>query len=226
MGNSGSHCIGKYTICILNLDLLGLRLSLAIITTKLKNIICHFLVCIFSFLITAYLGFSCLTCKLQIFSNFKNWLCVLSMHDGYCVSTCVWACLIKNFFFSFDFFRHLFKVFLFSFLFNFVWNILCRHLGLYLLLTIYFLFHTFFSFFVLFSSFTWCIICHISFTWCILCQHLGPTCHLLSLRHFILPWHSHRHFIFTLWSQLYKLHIHCKFTLFILFIYIFISITL
>ena len=103
MGNSGSHCIGKYTICILNLDLLGLRLSQAIITTKLKNIICHFLVCIFSFLITAYLGFSCLTCKLQIFSNFKNWLFVLSMHDGYCVSTCVWACLIKNFFFSFNF---------------------------------------------------------------------------------------------------------------------------
>ena len=104
MGNSGSHCIGKYTICILNLDLLGLRLSQAIITTKLKNIICHFLVCIFSFLITAYFCFSCLTCKLQIFSNFKNWLCVLSMHDGYCVSTCVWACLIKNFFFFIWFF--------------------------------------------------------------------------------------------------------------------------
>ena len=107
----------------------------------------------------------------------------------------------KFLFFHVIIFCHLFKMFLFSFLFNFVWNILCRHL----LLTIYFLFHTFFSFFVLFSSFTWCIICHISFTWCILCQHLGPTCHLLSLRHFILPWHSHRHFIFTLWSYLYTL---------------------
>ena len=113
MGNSGSHCIGKYTICILNLDLLGLRLSQAIITTKLKNIICY-LFAFFSLLITDYLGFSCLTCKLQIFSNFKNWLCVLSMHDGYCVSTCVWACLIKNFFFFiWSFFRHLFKMFFF-----------------------------------------------------------------------------------------------------------------
>ena len=226
-------------------------------------------------------------CKLQIFSNFKKWLCVLSMHDGYYVNTCVWACHTNYFFFFIWFlFCHLFKMFLFSFLFNFVWNISSQHLGLFLPLIILLSFSIPFFLSRFFSSFTWCILCHIFlldvyyahtwvphaihflsatlyfhdihtvtfyllyevicihckfilfslqistsfyllfivsfFTWYLSCQHLGPTCHLLSLRHFILPWHSHRHFIFTLWSHLYKHHIHCKITSFTLFIYIFI----
>ena len=137
MGNSGSHCLGKYTICILNLDLLGLRLSLAIITTKLKNIICHFLVCIFFHFCSPLIWVSLawhVNCRYFPISkiDFVYYPCMMDI-----VSALVSEiALSKTSYFSFNFFCHLFKVFLFSFLFNFVWNILCRHLGLNLLLTI------------------------------------------------------------------------------------------
>ena len=142
-------------------------------------------------------------CKLQIFSNLKKWLCVLSMHDGYYVNTCVWACHTNYFFlfhliFSFicsKCFLFLSYLTLFEIYFANVWFSSC-------LWSFYFLFPYLFRFF---SSFTWCILCHIFFILCILCQHLGPTCHLLSLRHFILPWHSQSHFLFTLRSYLYTL---------------------
>ena len=138
--------------------------------------------------------------------------------------------------------------FLFRFFSSFTWCILCHIflLGVYYANTwvphaIYFLSATLYyhdihtvTFYLLYEVI--CIHCNFTlfslqistsfyllfivsfFTWYLSCQHLGPTCHLLSLRHFIWPWHSHRHFIFTLWSHLYKHHIHCKFTLFTLFI--------
>ena len=111
---------------------------------------------------------------------------------------------------SFDFFFHLFKMFPVSFLFSFVWNISSQHLGLFLPLIIllsfsipFFLFRFFFFFYLMYPL-------PYFFTWCILCQHLGPTCHLLSLRHFILPWHSQ----VTLYLLNEVICIHCKFTSF------------
>ena len=144
-------------------------------------------------------------CKLQIFSNFKKWLCVLSMHDGYYVNTCVWACHTNYFFF----FHLIFSVicskcfFFLSYLTLFeiyyanIWVSSCLWL-------FYFLFpypFSFFDFFLLLLDVSSAIFFYL--------MYIMPTLGSLMPFTFSTPlyitWHSHSHFIFTVWSYLYTL---------------------